>query len=136
MQQKEGEDIAAKTYTGKKKKVYDTTVRSMQELGVFKQEFDPTVQRYAELRVQFEILNKQFVDGGCIITEEYTNKAGATNVRKTALYLALETLRKELADLENILGLTPKGLKAIKAKGLDGKKGSALDDALAKISGA
>lgn len=108
----------------------------MKGLGVFKQEFDPTVQRYAELRVQFEVLNKQFVDDGCIITEEYTNKAGATNVRKTALYLALETLRKELADLENILGLTPKGLKAIKAKGLDGKKGSALDDALAKISGA
>ena len=127
--------MAARTYAGKKKKVHEITVKNMQELGVFKQEFDPTVQRYAELRVQFEILNEKFVDGGCIITEEYTNKAGAKNIRKTALYLALETLRKELADLENILGLTPKGLRALKAKGLNGKKGSVLDSALEKLSG-
>ena len=32
--------------------------------------------------------------------------------------------------MENIFGLTPKGLKMIKAKGLDKQKGSALEKAL------
>ena len=51
-------------------------------------------------------------------------------MRKTALYLSIENLRKELMEMENILGLTPKGLKAIKTKGLEAKKESALDRAL------
>ena len=48
-------------------------------------------------------------------------------MRKTALYLSIENMRKELNELENILGLTPKGLKAIRAKGFGEKKQSALD---------
>ena len=63
------------------------------------------------------------------------DKYGAENERKTALYLSLETLRKELIEMENIFGLTPKGLKAIKTKGLESKKESAIDAALRKMSG-
>jgi hypothetical protein len=57
----------------------------------------------------------------------YTNKSGAKNQRKTPLYLSIEALRKELIDMENIFGLTPKGLKTIKSKALDTQKVSALD---------
>lgn len=113
-----------------KKKIYKKTRASMEEVGTFRPEFDPTVERYAELRAQFQELNQQWYDSGCEITEEYTNKAGATNKRKTALYLALEALRKELTEMENIFGLTPKGLKGIKAKALNAAKGTKLDAAL------
>ena len=96
----------------------------------YRSEFEAPIKRYAELRLQFDILNEQWYEEGCRITEEYTNKSGATNQRKTALYLSIETMRKELIDMENIFGLTPKGLKMIKAKGLDKQKGSALEKAL------
>lgn len=36
------------------------------------------------------------------MTEEYTNKAGFTNVRKTAIYLALETLRRDIINHGNL----------------------------------
>lgn len=102
----------------------------MEKLGVFRDEFETTVRRYAEMRIQYEILNDKWYQEGCKITEEYTNKAGAKNIRKTALYLSLENLRKELIEMENLLGLTPKGLKMIKKKGLEQKKTSALDKML------
>lgn len=117
-----------------KKKIYKQTKNSMETVGTFRPEFDPIVERYAELRAQFQELNDQWYEDGCKITEDYTNKAGATNKRKTALYLALETLRKELADMENLFGLTPKGLKGIKRKGLETGTQSKLDSVLEALS--
>lgn len=116
-----------------KLKVYRKTRSNMKKIGTFRAEFDPTIERYSELRAQYEELNEQWYDDGCAITEEYTNKAGATNKRKTALYLSLETMRKELTDIENLLGLTPQGLKRIKSKGLDTVRESKLDTALARM---
>lgn len=106
----------------------------MQKIGTFKPEFEAPVKRYAELSIQYEILNDKWYENGCQITEEYTNKSGATNQRKTALYMALENLRKELMDMENVFGLTPKGLRQIRAKGLEQKKSSTLDKALEKLN--
>lgn len=82
------------------------------------------------MQLQYEILIEKWYEGGCAITEEYTNKAGATNIRKTALYMSIENLRKELLDVENTLGLTPKGFKTLKSKGLDSPKASMLDKVL------
>lgn len=106
------------------------TKSNMEKLNVYKAEFDTTIRRYAELRLQYEILLEKWYEDGCPTTEEYTNKAGATNIRKTAVYMVIENIRKELLDIENILGLTPKGLKAIKSKGLDAPKTSMLDKVL------
>lgn len=123
----------AKIRKAKTTRIYNKTVENMQVLGTFKPEFDAPVRRYAELRIQYDILSDKWYEEGCQITEDYTNKSGATNQRKTSLYMSLETLRKELIELENLFGLTPRGLRAIKAKGLDGKKESALDKALQKM---
>ena len=114
----------------KRKKVFNETKKNMVSLGTYRKEFDVIIKRYAEMRVQFDVLNEQWYQGGCKVTEKYTNKAGATNERKTALYLAMEKLRDELVDMESIFGLTPKGLKALKKKGLDQQKQSALDKVL------
>lgn len=103
------------------------TKLDMEALGTYRAEFNVVIERYAEMRLQFDILNKRWYAEGCQITEPYTNKAGATNERKTALYLCIEKLRLELTDMENTLGMTPKGLQAIKKKGLEQKKQSALD---------
>ena len=111
-------------------KVFNATKKSMNSLGTYRKEFDVIIRRYAEIRIQFDVLNEQWYESGCKVTEEYTNKAGATNERKTALYLAIEKMRDELADMENMFGLTPKGLKSLKKKGLEQSKQSALDKML------
>lgn len=125
----------AKTRKSNITRVYNKTIANMQSLGTFQPQFDASVRRYSELRIQYDILMDKWYDEGCKITESYTNKFGAENERKTALYLSLETLRKELIEMENIFGLTPKGLKAIKTKGLETKKESAIDAALRNMSG-
>lgn len=115
--------------------IFIQTVEDMKAIGTYKLEFSPAITRYAEMRLQFEILMQQWYAGGCKITEKYTNKAGAVNNRKTALYQAIENLRKEITDIENILGLTPAGLRRINSKSQIGKKGSSLADALKNLEG-
>ena len=113
--------------------IFKQTVESMQVIGTYKAEFSPTISRYAEMRLQYKILMEQWYVSGCIMVENYTNKAGATNARKTATYLALETLRTDLTNLENTLGLTPAGLKKINDKSMAVKKESTLAKALSKL---
>ena len=113
-----------------RKKIFNETKKNMVSLGTYRKEFDVIINRYAEMRMQFDMLNDRWYREGCMVTEKYTNKAKVTNERKTALYLAIEKLRDELMDMEDTFGLTPKGLKAIKKKGLEQKKESALDKML------
>lgn len=113
--------------------IFDDTIRDMKSLGTYREEFSPVVTRYAEMRVQFEILMDQWYRGGCKITEKYTNKNGSTNDRKTALYQSIETLRREITDIENLFGLTPAGLQKIKKAGLESKKTSMLAEALKSL---
>jgi hypothetical protein len=114
------------------KKIIKSTIKDMEAIGTYRPEFVHTVRAYAEMRQQYKKLSTEFYDGGCQITEEYTNKAGFTNIRKTALYMALETLRKDIVNHENILGLTPVGLKKIKSDSPK-KKVSKLGKALSEI---
>lgn len=114
------------------KKIIKKTIKDMEELNTYRPQFDSTIRAYAEMRQQYDKLMSEFYESGCEITEEYTNKAGFTNVTKTALYLALESLRKDIVNHENILGLTPAGLKKIKSDSSK-KKVSKLGKALSEI---
>jgi hypothetical protein len=120
--------------TRKRNKITAEIKDNMTKVGTYRKEFDITILRYVDMRIQYELMNDKWYESGCAITEEYVNKSGAKNIRKTALYMALESMRKDLTDMENILGLTPKGLKAIKAKGLDKGKPSKLEEALSELS--
>ena len=106
--------------------IYETTVENMKTLGTYKPEFVPLVSRYAETRLQFNLIMEQWYKSGCTVAEPYTNKAGAVNYRKTALYQAIETLRRELLDVENVLGLTPIGIHRVNNKALAEKKSASV----------
>lgn len=106
--------------------IYGATVENLKTLGVYKPEFTPLICRYAETRVQFDLLMGQWYAQGCAVAEPYTNKAGAMNYRKTALYQAIETLRRELLDVENVLGLTPIGIHRVNKKALNAKRGASV----------
>ncbi len=112
-------------------RVLQQTIEDMKAVGTYKDQFLPAIQRYSDMRVQFDILMAQWGMEGCKITEVYVNKAGAANNRKTELYRSIETLRRELTELEGVLGLTPAGLKKIADKALmAGKRQSKLAEAL------
>lgn len=115
------------------KKIIKKTIDDMNALSTYRPQFDATIRAYAEMRQQYDVLMDEFYANGCTITEEYTNKAGFTNVRKTALYQSLETLRKDIVTHENILGLTPSGLKRINDEMKSRKKVSKLDQALMRF---
>lgn len=125
--------LTDKQITIRTNKIRNETIEKMRSLGVYREEFAVPIQRYADMRIQYAILSETWRESGYKVTENYTNKAGATNIRKAPLYLSMENLRRELIEMENLFGLTPKGLKAIKAQGLDQGKKSVLDEALKKI---
>jgi len=86
----------------------------MEHLGVYKDDYDQTIDIYVGMLAQYQAFEKAFEESGYQITEEYTNKAGATNDRKTPIYSAMETLRKDLATYSNILCINPKAFNGIK----------------------
>jgi len=121
--------MAISEYEKEIRKIIKITKSNMSAIGTYKPQFDPTIRVYAETKQQYNLLMEQFSESGCKVTEEYTNKAGATNIRKTAIYLALETIRKDLISHEGILGLTPAGLRRIN----DGMKGHKKKSGLAEV---
>ena len=125
--------LSDKKITIRTNKIRNETIEKMRSLGVYREEFNIPIQRYADMRMQYDILCGTWRETGCKVTEKYTNKAGATNIRKAPLYLSMENLRRELIEMENLFGLTPKGFKAIKAKGLDQGKKSVLGEALERL---
>lgn len=116
------------------RKIVKRTTDDMNTLGTYRPQFVPAVRVYAEMKYQLDVLNYEFYAGGCKITEAYTNKSGATNERKTALYMAIETLRRDIASCEDRLGLTPSGMKRINDAEMKGRpKTSKLVSELSKI---
>lgn len=107
----------------------------MMELGTYRPEFSLAIRTYAEMRQQYNAIRDEFYASGGQVTEAYTNKAGATNVRKAALYQAMEAIRKDIINFEGVLGLTPAGLKRINDMELKSSKESKLTKALRLLDG-
>ncbi|MBH0174722.1 P27 family phage terminase small subunit [Fictibacillus sp. 23RED33] len=115
------------------RKIMKQVIQDMKDVGTYRSQFEATIRTYSEMRFQYDLMMKDFFKEGCKTTEEYTNNAGVTNVRKTATYLAIETIRKDMINHENTLGLTPAGLKRINdemktTKKKSSKLASALSD--------
>lgn len=88
-------------------------INRMKELGIYKIEYKNTVDILVGMMHQYENFIEQFEASGYQITEEYTNKAGATNERKTPLLSAIEKLRMDIATYLNMLCLNPKSFQSI-----------------------
>ena len=88
----------------RKKKV----VAQMRALGNYKEEYDDAINVYVDMIMQYEKFSADFAKSGYQVTEEYTNKAGATNQRKVPILNAIETLRKDIVTYSDRLRLNPK----------------------------
>ncbi|WP_207204747.1 P27 family phage terminase small subunit [Miniphocaeibacter massiliensis] len=111
-------------------KLKKDTIKEMEELGIYKTQYNRIIGIYAGLLRQYISFEKQFENSNYQIEEEYTNKAGATNMRKTPLYSAMESLRKDIVTYSDRLGLNPKSLESISA---EKKSTSKLDIMLANL---
>lgn len=97
----------------KKDSIEKKIIRHLKDIGIYRKEYNDIIRIYAGMLLQYQVFEAQFIESGFKIEEEYTNKAGATNMRKVPLYTAMESLRKDLASYSTILGLNPKSLENI-----------------------
>jgi phage terminase small subunit len=97
-----------------KEKIKKNVVANMKHLGVYRDDFENTIDIYVDMLIQYEAFRDQFNSTGFKITEQYTNKAGATNERKTPVYTALESLRKDIAKYSDLLCLNPRAYERVK----------------------
>lgn len=85
------------------------TKKNMQALGIYKPEFDTTIQIYAGLVDQYQTLEKEFKESNFKVEE----KTGANNSKRSPMVATLENLRKDILTYSNNLGLTPAGLRKL-----------------------
>ena len=102
-----------------------SVVERMNAIGVYRAEFEPTIARYVELSKEYKILYKQYRDGDfkCSVPT-------AAGEKKAPIVTTLETLRKDLLQLEESLGLTPRGLLKLDENAFRKAKDGAKKDRL------
>ena len=91
-------------------------IKEMKGLNIYKPEYRTTIDIYADMIQQYEIFQELFEQSGYQVEEEYTNKAGATNMRKTPLLTTIEKLRVDIAKYSDMLCLNPKALEKVTAE--------------------
>lgn len=117
------------------KSIFNKTKKNMESLGVYRKEFDPLIEIYANMMVQYKAYAKMHADEEFNATEVTTNSKGVVSEKKSPLVQTLETLRKDILSYSDRLCLNPKALtddklKTNKAKpvGLDAFVSQALGD--------
>ena len=97
----------------KKSSIRQQVVKNMKDLGTYKSQYKNTIDIFSDMIYQYNILTEEFEKTGCMVEEEYTNKAGATNMRKTPAWSALEKLRMDISTYSSLLCLNPKSIESI-----------------------
>ena len=100
-------------YETQVKKAASRVKKDMKALNTYRNQFDAAIRTYAEMTVQLNILTQRWVEEGCPTAETYINKTGAETTRKSTLYAAIESVRRDIRSREDALGLTPYGIKKI-----------------------
>lgn len=76
----------------------------MKSLGAYRKEYEPAIETLADISRQYDILTKQFAEGGYQFAE-----LTETGSKKAPIVTTLESLRKDKLSYMNALGLTPRG---------------------------
>lgn len=114
--------MAAKKKSGIKRE----TIKLMESLGVYKPEYDPIIEIYAELREQYVVLTKKFAESGY----EFEVETLQGGTKKAPIVATLESLRKDILAYADRLCLNPKTIDGIT---VETKKKSALAAALSAL---
>lgn len=88
----------------------------MTSLGVYRKEFDPLIEIYASMMVQYKAYASMHAADEFNTTEITVNSKGVVNEKKSPLVQTLETLRKDILSYSDRLCLNPKALTEDKLK--------------------
>lgn len=104
----------------------------MEAVGTYSPIFDKAIKSLAKQERELAKAEKTWRDNGGKMVAELVNKTGATYTAKDPHYAVVDQLRKDILAQRAQLGLTPKSLKAMKAKIVDTGtvKRSRLDELL------
>ena len=104
----------------------------MEAVGTYSPIFDKAIKSLAKQERELAKAEKVWRDNGGKMVAELVNKTGATYTAKDPHYAVVDQLRKDVLAQRAQLGLTPKSLKAMKAKLADSgaPKRSRLDELL------
>lgn len=110
-----------------KKAIKNKTIKNMKALKIYKKEYDPLIDIYAELQTQYSILTKEFIESGYNYEVE-TIQGGA---KKAPIVATLEALRKDILAYSDRLCLNPKSIENVTA---ENDKKSKLAKALSELN--
>ncbi|WP_042461750.1 P27 family phage terminase small subunit [Neobacillus dielmonensis] len=113
-------------------KIENQTKVNMQRLGIYRPEFDQSIQIYSGLIEQYNDLLRELKKSKFKVVEPTTRNNDS--MKKSPLIGVLETLRKDILTYSNCLGLTPVGFKKITDDMKnENKKLSKLEEALINL---
>ena len=99
-------------------------VKAMKDVGTYQPSFDDVIETLAGMLERRDAIEKELAGAPTMI--EHTNKAGATNITQNPLIRLWNDLNRDVLTYWRDLGLTPKGLKAIKDSALNKENKSAF----------
>lgn len=108
--------------------IFRETVKRMESLGVYRPEYDGTIQVYAQIVDQYRVLTERFEQG----EYEIQSFSAAGGLKKAPIVATLESLRKDILAYSTALCLNPKAMREQGTK--EAPKASKLDVALAKLN--
>lgn len=114
-------------------KIENQTKANMKRLGIYRPEFDQSIQIYSGLIEQYNDLLRELKKSKFKVIEPTTRNNDS--MKKSPLIGVLETLRKDILTYSNCLGLTPVGFKKITDDMKnENKKLSKLEEALSNLN--
>lgn len=110
---------------------------SMEQVGTYKEAFEPTMNTLADILEQRDSAYATFVAEGAQLIITKTSDRGQQNAAKNPLYVQWTELNTQALAYWRDLGLTPKGLKAINDNAVKSgaKKETDLTRALKMLAG-
>lgn len=102
------------------------TIEAMQAMGIYRAEYDPIIDVYADMREQYERLSREYAQGKSF---RYTTPTADGGEKKSPLSLTLESLRKDILAYSDRLMLNPKARAETAPKKKSSKLAGVLDHA-------
>lgn len=110
--------------------------KQMEQVGVYRTAFTPTILVLAEILEQRDKAFEDFINNGGEMVVENISDRGARNMRKNPRLQVWEDLNAQALAFWRDLGLTPSGLKKISDMATKKEKdNSTLTEALKKLCG-
>ena len=111
-----------------KDKIKKDTIRDMEELGIYKPQYERLVDVYAETYHQYLRAVEDFKESGY----KYETETAAGNPKKSGIMSTLENVRKDILQYSDRLGLNPRSLENVTA---ESNSKSTLATVISELSG-